>query len=471
MATLSKTMRLAGLPPVSDTSRLPEIQAHLRQHPHKLVVLDDDPTGTQTVHDVPVLTTWTVDALRAEFTAPGNMFYILTNSRSLPAPQAEALNIEIGHNLVAAGGDMPFCVVSRSDSTLRGHFPLEMHALTASLGRAFDGWLIVPFFEEGGRLTINGVHYVADHDSLIPASATPFARDSSFGYSTSVMSAWVEEKTGGQVRAGDVQVITLDDIRSGGPDAVLARLMSLVEGRVCVSDAVSYRDLEVLVVALLRAEAQGRSFLYRTAASFVRTRAGLDARPLLTSSDLSIDRSVGGLVVVGSYVPRTTAQLRCLLRDTSIVSLDLSVDTLLSSEWEATLAHIAQQIDDHLRRGETTVIYTSRDLVSGSDAQQSLLIGQRVSRGIIALLNALTQRPAFIVAKGGITSSDIATQALKAKRAVVRGQITPGVPVWELDSDSRYPDLPYIVFPGTVGDDGTLATVVHELTTAAELPK
>jgi len=462
MPTLSKSAVFGGLPPAWAPSPLPEIQAHLAQNPAKLVVLDDDPTGTQTVHDVPVLTSWSVDGLRDEFAQPGGIFYILTNSRSLPPAEAEALNAEIAANLLQAAGDMPFHIVSRSDSTLRGHFPLEPRTLAQSLTGSFDGWLIVPFFEEGGRYTINGVHYVAEGDRLRPASETPFAQDASFGYSTAVMREWVAEKTGGAVASADVAHISLADLRQGGPNTVRDKLMSLRDGQICAVDAASYRDLEVLVLAILRAEAQGKRFLYRTAASFVRTRAGLDAHPLLTATDLSLD-SGAGLVVVGSYVPKTSAQLAHLLANAAVTPLELRVDHLLSDDRSTHITDVTRQMNAALAHTQTVVLYTSRDLVTGADAETSLHIGQNVSDGLIAALDGLTQRPAFVVAKGGITSSDVATKALHVKRAIVRGQIAPGVPVWEIDATSRFPGMPYVVFPGNVGTDETLTTVIGTL--------
>ncbi len=209
----------AALPPVWPDDLLPAIQAQLASAP-KLVVLDDDPTGTQTVYDVPVLTTWDVDLLADELAAPGPVFYILTNSRSLPLADAQAMNKEIGRALVVAGAasGRSFAVVSRSDSTLRGHYPGETDALADALGLADAPTLIIPYFREGGRFTIHDIHYVAEGDQLIPAAQTPFARDAAFGYAASEMHAWVAEKSGGRITPDEVATITLDDLRRGGPD-------------------------------------------------------------------------------------------------------------------------------------------------------------------------------------------------------------------------------------------------------------
>ncbi|GIV79052.1 MAG: hypothetical protein KatS3mg050_3446 [Litorilinea sp.] len=445
---------------------LPEIRRQVAAGGRKLVVLDDDPTGTQTVYDVPVLTSWEVEALKAELAADGPVFYILTNSRSLPLAQAQALNQEIGRNLRQAGAEAQrdFAVVSRSDSTLRGHFPGEVEALAAALETDFDATLLIPFFLEGGRYTIHDVHYVAEGEHLIPAAETPFARDAAFGYRSSDLRAWVAEKTGGRVAADQVASISIEDLRIGGPGLVQERLMALAGGRICVVNAASLRDLEVLVAGLLQAEAQGKRFLYRTAASFVQVRAGLAPRPLLTASDLALPEEGGGLFVVGSYVPKTTGQVEALLRQSGIQGIEVDVAALLDDQrQEVEIARAVDRVNQALDQGADVVLFTSRALVTGPDAEASLAIGRRVSESLVRMVAGLSVRPRYLVAKGGITSSDIATQALGIRRAWVLGQILPGVPVWQAGAESRLPGLAYVVFPGNVGEADALAQIVRKL--------
>ncbi len=455
--------RITSLPVEWQTNLLPEIQSQVRVSGRKVVVLDDDPTGTQTVHSIPVLTEWSVETLRAELANDLLCLYILTNSRSLPLPGAQAMNAEIARNLRQASqqAQRDFVVVSRSDSTLRGHFPGEVDALANALDQTFDGWLIIPFFLEGGRYTIGDVHYVAEGDKLVPAGETPFARDSAFGYRASNLREWVEEKTGGRVRADHVAAITIDDLRVGGPHRVAEKLMAISRGQMCAVNAASYRDMEVFVAGLLLAEAQGKRFLYRTAASFVRVRAGIEPRALLTKADLQLPQSGGGLVVVGSYVPKTTAQVEALLAQTKIAGVEISVDALLDARRANEIARVAASAENAMQQNQDVVIYTSRQLVTVSDAEASLTIGQRVSDGLIEILHRLTVMPRYLIAKGGITSSDVATKGLNVKRAMIRGQILPGVPVWRLGDESRYPGLDYIVFPGNVGTPNSLAEIVN----------
>src|SRR5690554_6703797 len=320
----------SGQPPEYPVGLLPEIRGAIRTSGKTLVVLDDDPTGTQTVHDVAVLTVWDVESLAAELASGAPCFYILTNSRSLPPAEAARLNSEIGANLRIAGErtGRTFTVTSRSDSTLRGHFPGEVRALEGALGVAFDAWLIVPFFLEGGRFTVDDVHYVAEGERYIPAAETSYARDAAFGYRNSNLRAWVEEKTAGQVCAEDVQSISLETIRRG-PEHVCERLMTMPHGSIGVVNALTYRVLESFVAGLLRAEAAGKRYLYRTAASFVRVRAGLDARPMLTRQDLPLPAKGGGLFLVGSYVPKTTAQLDALVKRSDIAAVEIQAAKLV----------------------------------------------------------------------------------------------------------------------------------------------
>jgi uncharacterized protein YgbK (DUF1537 family) len=443
-----------------------QIQKQVKDTQCKVVVLDDDPTGTQTVHGIPVLTEWPIETLQKELENDLPAFYMLTNSRSLTPLQARSINTEIGHNLVQAAqrANRQFVTVSRSDSTLRGHFPGEVEALTRALGQSFDGWIIIPFFLEGGRYTLGDIHYVHEGSWLVPAGETEYARDSTFGYRSSNLRHWVEEKTEGRISSGDVASISIEDIREGGPNRVKERLLGIRDGKICVVNAIAYRDLDVFVGGLLAAEAQGRRFIYRTAASFVQVRAGLFARPLLTCSDLDMPESGGALIVVGSYVPKTSAQITTLLSLPQITSVQVNVEALLDeSRRQEAIEHIAQSAERELRNERTVVIYTSRELVTGNDPESNLSIGSRVSDGLISILGLISTRPRYLIAKGGITSSDVATKGLGVKRALVLGQILPGVPVWQLGTESKYPSMPYIVFPGNVGGPGALAEAVNIL--------
>jgi uncharacterized protein YgbK (DUF1537 family) len=127
------------------------------------------------------------------------------------------------------------------------------------------------------------------------------------------------------------------------------------------------------------------------------------------------------------------------------------------------LGRVARLVENALHDGKDVVVYTSRKLHTAADSQGNLLIGHRVSDGLITLLGMLSGKPRYLLAKGGITASDVATKGLSVRRAMVLGQILPGVPVWRLGEESRYPGLPYIVFPGNVGNSEALADVIKML--------
>ena len=483
---LSQAELSATLPSAWPEPLLPAIRANLAAHPTKVVVLDDDPTGTQTVHDIPVLTEWSHETLAAELRAPGPGFYILTNSRAFPTAESCRISREIGERLASVAAELAhnFIVISRSDSTLRGHFPDEVEALSSALrsrrGQEADcsntqtppphlgGYegstiLLCPYFEAGGRYTIGDIHYVADGDRLVPAAQTPFAQDAVFGYRSSNLREWVVEKSHGRISAADVTSLSLADIRQRGPQALAEQLLRLRDGQVCIANCASQRDLEVVVLAAMLAEARGGRTIYRTGASFVATRMGLEPRPLLTGRDLVKAGNAGGLVVVGSYVPKTTEQLAHLLEHGDLARVELSVEAVQSEASAASaIAAAAQQVDDFLRAGRDVVLFTSRQLVTGGDAGESLRIGQRVSGALVEIVGRLTTSPRFFIAKGGITSSDLATRALGVRRAIVRGQILPGIPVWQLGPESCFPGLNYIVFPGNVGGASALLEVVQK---------
>lgn len=457
---------LQELPPEWHRDPLPEIQAALNRSARQLVVLDDDPTGSQSVRNTPVLTEWSASTLQSESGREQAGFYVLTNSRSLPPDQAADLNREIGRNLAAVSRQTGarFAVVSRGDSTLRGHFPNEVEALVDGLGVEFDAWLIIPALPEAGRITIGDVHYVVEGENLIPAGETAYARDATFGYQCSNLKEWVAEKTRGEILAKEVASISIETIREGGPERVSRLLEALAHNRVCIFNAVNRRDLEVIALGVLLAEERGRRFLYRTGPSFVPARLGIAPYPLLTKEELNLPASVGGLIIVGSYVPKTTVQIGSLFEKGGVERVEIRVDKLLDrGQRAAEIARAASLADERICNGQDTVIYTSRKLITGESPTASLMVGQKISSGLIEVLDNINTRPRYILAKGGITSSDIATQGLRVKRALVSGQIVPGVSVWQLGPESRYEGLTYLVFPGNVGGPNALADVVLKL--------
>ena len=461
---------LASQPPeLRVPNALERIRRKASESGRRLAVLDDDPTGTQTVHGVPVLTTWSLEDLRWALEQPSSTFYILTNSRSFPEEEAARMNREISANLAAAAeqAGAKFAIVSRSDSTLRGHFPAETEAVEEALRVGLDGIVLCPCYIEAGRLTVEDIHWVRQGQSLVPAGETEFAGDASFGYSSSNLAAWVEEKTTGRVRASEVASVGLADIREGGPGRVAEMLLNVSGGRPVVVNAASYADLEVFVLGLLDAEEKGKRFLYRTGPSFVRVRGGISEKGPLSAGELygHRPRQGHGLVLVGSHVEMTTRQLEHALALPDVRPVELSVPRLLDAGVrDGELERVVSEVNQGLAEAEV-VVYTSRELVHGA-GRTGLEIGVSVSDALVEVMRRVDRRTplAFVVAKGGITSSDVGTRGLGVRRAEVAGQMLPGIiSVWILPEDSAFPGLPYVIFAGNVGEEDSLARIVEIL--------
>ena len=233
---------LTTFPAVDEAKVDALLKEELKKLTPKIVVLDDDPTGVQTVHDISVYTDWTVDTLVQGFEEPGSMFFVLTNSRGMTVPQSTAAHKEIAQNVFDAAQKTgkEYILISRSDSTLRGHYPLETQILREETerltGKKIDGEIMLPFFQEGGRFTIGNVHYVKEGDQLTPAAMTEFAKDKSFGYTKSHLGEYCEEKSVGLYRASDMTYLSLEEIRSLDLDGIEKKLMNVTAfGKVIVS--------------------------------------------------------------------------------------------------------------------------------------------------------------------------------------------------------------------------------------------
>ncbi len=440
----------------------------------KIVVLDDDPTGIQTVHDVSVYTDWKIETLLEGFREKNSMFFVLTNSRGFTVEQTREAHREIARNIAAAakttGSD--FLVISRGDSTLRGHYPLETETirqvLEAEIGKSFDGEIILPFFKEGGRFTIGNVHYVKDGDRLIPAGQTEFAKDKSFGYRSSDLTEWCEEKTQGAYRAKDVTCISLQDLRAGKVDSIADQLKAVSGFHKVVVNAIDYCDVEVFCTAFVKAVLSGKEFLFRSAAAVTKVLGGVPDKPLLTKEELVEPGNVnGGIVLVGSHVNKTTLQMEELRRCRfPIEFIEFNQHLVLAKGGLAgEVDRVVALAEEKIRNGQTVVVFTRRDRfdLPTDDPDEQLRVSVEISDAVTSIVGKLSVRPNFIIAKGGITSSDVGTKALHVKRATVMGQIQPGIPAWMTGAESKFPNMPYIIFPGNVGEQDTLRKAVELL--------
>ena len=462
--------------PAPDGARIRALfEEEAKRFTKKLLVLDDDPTGIQTVHDVPVYTDWEEDTIRAALAEEGRMAFLLTNSRSFTAEETAREHRLIARRAVAASkaAGRDFLILSRGDSTLRGHYPLELDVLRETLeeetGEAVHGQILCPFFREGGRFTIGSVHYVREGDALVPAGETEFARDKTFGYRASHLGEYVEEKSGGRYRKEDCLAVTLSLLRAGKFDEITDLLCAVDSFRPILVDAVCDEDVLAFCLCLLRAMRRGKRFLLRTAAAVPKALGCVTDRPLLTREELLAggDLSRGGIVIVGSHVKKTTEQLERLRQsELPLAFLEFRVAECRTPEGaKAETARLIREAEAVMDTGRSAVVYTTRTLLAPESMtpEEKLQLSVRISAALTDVAGGLTRRPRFIVAKGGITSSDVGTRALRVKKAIAAGQAQPGVPVWTLGEESLFPGLSYVIFPGNVGTADTLLAVVREL--------
>lgn len=473
--TLPAAETLANLPALPDAKVVDDLLfEELRQFKHKIIVLDDDPTGVQTVHGVSVYTDWTVESIEAGFKEEQPMFFILTNSRGFTSEETRQVHEDIAATIQQVSDQLhqPFILISRGDSTLRGHYPLETEVLRQTLeqqsNRYHDGEIIMPFFQEGGRYTIEDVHYVLEEETLVPAGQTEFAKDRTFGYAASHLGEWAEEKSNGVFQADDVVSLSLADLRQLNLEQLVDQLMNVHDFNKIIINATDYVDVKVATIALIRAMNAGKRFMFRTAAAFTKVIGGVTNRPLLTKKELISGNGHGGLIMIGSHVKKTTEQLEELKTCPFIHFIEFDVHLVLfPDKFREEIKRIITTTERLIQSGQTVAVYTKRERLDLGDNQQEneLKLSIQISDAVTSIVSRLHVRPSYIIAKGGITSSDIGTTGLQVKRATVAGQIKPGIPVWITGEESKFPNLTYVIFPGNVGSKTTLREVAETLHT------
>ena len=438
----------------------------MNQQP-KIIVIDDDPTGSQTVHSCLLLMQWDVATLKQALQDSVPIFFILSNTRAMSPEDAAATTQEICQNLratIAEVGIKEFLVVSRSDSTLRGHYPIETDVIAEELG-GFDAHFLTPAFFEGGRITVDSVHYLIVDGIKTPVAETEFARDSVFGYSYSYLPDYVAQKTQDKISAESVVKLTLSDIRSG---EIEQRLLGLDDNRCVVVDAEQQSDFDLLAGAILHATSQGKRFLFRSAASLLTSLAQLGEQP--TSAEnmaryRSSDRP--GVVLVGSHVQKTTQQLNRLLQEEEVVGIEVDVVRLRDrpQDKDTILQETLNLVRQVFESGKTPVVYTSRKELNFADVRQRLEFGKTVSAVLMEVVRGLPKSTSFLISKGGITSNDVLSFGLNLAVARLLGQILAGCSVIRTEPDHpQFPNLPVVLFPGNVGDRDGLAAVWRRLT-------
>ncbi len=433
----------------------------------KIIVLDDDPTGSQTVHGCLLLTRWDINSLCIALQDEAPLFFVLTNTRGMDAQKAATLTREVCQNLQVAlkklaadGIEINPILVSRSDSTLRGHYPVETDVIAEELG-PFDAHFLVPAFFEGGRITRDANHYLVVDGKEIPVHETEFAKDSVFAFSHSFLPDYVEEKTAGCIKADQVEQFLLADVRGD----CSARLNTLKDNVCCSVDGETQADLDHFAKQLSTAAQAGKRFLFRSGASLLTALAALPKQPVAPEQMAFYVRDEKpGAIIVGSHVQKTTSQLNQLLQQSDIQGIEVDV-ARIAEERETLLQKTLQQADAAHAKGLTPVIYTSRSELSFATQALRLAFGESVSALLMDVVRGLPKTIGFLISKGGITSNDVLSSGLSLRQSRVLGQVLPGCSVVRCPADhARYPNLPVVIFPGNVGDDNALAVAYQRLT-------
>lgn len=432
----------------------------------KIIVLDDDPTGSQTVHSCLLLMQWDIETLRLGLQDESPIFFVLTNTRSLTPEQATQVTREVCQNLkaaLAAENIQEWLIVSRSDSTLRGHYPVETDAIATEVG-PFDAHFLTPAFFEGGRITKDSIHYLIVDGVETPVHKTEFARDSVFGYQHSYLPDYVEEKTQGRIKSAQVERFLLADIRAGTKQ----RLMQLTGNCCCAVDAENQADLDRFAADILSTASEGKKFLFRSAASLLTSLANLGPQPI-PPEDMAkyVRQGKPGAIIVGSHVKKTTQQLANLLPDYGIMGIEVDVSHLLedsATQRDTLLAEILEKVEAVNDHGLTPVVYTSRQELVFDSTETRLKFGEAVSALLMDIVRGLPKDIGFLISKGGITSNDVLSTGLALRTARLLGQVLAGCSMVRTPSDHpHFPDLPVVLFPGNVGDAKGLLTVYQRL--------
>lgn len=466
-------MNQIKLSPNKNSDQMRDEISHLNETRNNwFVILDDDPTGSQCVHDIPVITNWDTKNIEWAFKQPEKAFFLLTNSRSLTEDEAYVILNQVMANLeeVALKLNVSYSVMSRGDSTLRGHFPLETELIKSrksSYKKSKVITLFVPAYIEAGRITKGDTHWVKEEESFIPVGESDYANDSTFGFNNSNLHKFIDEKYKGKNTPVTIGV-SLEVIRELGSAAIAEMFVNTENDSLFVINAENNSDLDVVSLAAISAENDGVEIVYRVGPSFVASRLGIKQFEQSKSRTLIHNKvkKGNGLIVVGSHVPNTTAQLEYLKNsDTPVGFVEVDVKKIINPitrQEEVDRAISALEVSLSNR---DSVLVTSRNVEKSENPTDSLAIAVNVAAALVEITSYILSNHeiAWVVAKGGITSNDLLTKTLKMDRARIVGQIFPGfVSVWIPCSDDQIlgKEIPIVIFAGNVGNQTSLLETI-----------
>lgn len=434
---------------------------------NKLIVLDDDPTGIQSVHDILVITKPEISLIEEAFLDDNDMFYILTNSRAFNEKQTTEYHHDLMKMIIKVSKktDIPFTIISRSDSTLRGHYPLETQIIydeMTSSGMLIDGEIICPYLQDI-RKTVNDIHYVLNDNEWIKVGDSEFAKDKSFGFKSSDLKEYVEEKTNGKYKAESCISISLDLLRNHDKNMIADILDNVCNYNKVIVNAENMEDLMAFVDGY---ELSKKRFIFRCSASLVKCLGHITDIGFLTKEDCIDTSSHGGIIIVGSHVKKTTDQLAYLMQHCeNIEYVEFNQHRILDGTLADESERVSNIVNKLLKDDKVVIVATKRERIDfpTDDKAKQLEWANEISEQLVKVLNRLEQRPRFVITKGGITGNDALVKGLEVKKEWVLGQIIRNVGVVSCLEGSKFYRLPVVVFPGNVGNNNSLYEVVNKL--------
>ena len=445
----------------------------------KIIIIDDDPTGSQTVNGCNLILKWDYETLLKGLKDSSNLLFILANTRSLSKKDVKirlkeicsALR-EIMNNSSFAEED--FVLISRGDSTLRGHNFVEPDIINELLG-PFDATFYIPAFIEGNRTTVNGNHFVDN----IPIHKTIFSKDKIFGFKTSNIKELIYEQSDHKLDFNHIENIFIKDfevLETNQLNKLYFYIEQLKNNKKVIVDIIDYSQLDKfsrIVKSLLKK----KKFLFRSAASFISSLSNIKKteKDHIYFSQLrrknKNNKNMKGLIVVGSYVELTTLQLKKVLEISLCKPIEINVLKLYAffklednvNQINSLKKLILNSIRQNLSQEFIPVLFTSREIVSPRDNNDLIQFQLFLSAFISEIVSAIKFEIGYLISKGGMTTNTIISDGLKADSVYLEGQILPGISLVTFNLLKQKGKLPIVTFPGNIGNNMSLVKVLEIL--------
>ena len=438
----------------------------------KIIVIDDDPTGSQCVHDCLLLLNWNYETLLKGLMSNSNLLFILANTRSLSEKEVKKRLREICTNFYKVTQENNLednlLFVSRGDSTLRGHNFLEPDLINKYLG-PFDATFHIPAFLEGNRITVNGKHFV----NGIPAHKTPFANDNIFGYKTNDLKKLLLKKSRSKIQLKNIE--NLNCIEQYSSHELRKFMESLKNNTHVIVDIDKFSQLEKLS-EVTRELIKNKKFLFRTAASFLKAISNTKVikKGNFYYSQLRLRNKLNnflpGLIIIGSHTEISTKQLNKLLELDAFEAIELDVEKFYkihaSKDKETKIIKLKnfflEAIRKTIKNSFIPVIFTSRKEKVLENNYDQMDFYNSLSFFIAEIVADIKHEIGYLISKGGITSNTILNSSFDADYVYLEGQICSGISLVKVKLiNNNY--LPVITFPGNLGDDYSLKDVWHAI--------